>query len=339
MPVEIVPFTEDCLEPAAAMVAARYRAARDRVLFLPARFEAPEVILPHLRAVAKSGPGVATVCDGRLVGFLLAFLTTPRGVRMAYVPDFGHAADPGGGRDIYRSMYASLSRAWLVHGCFSHAVTFFTHEREAIDAWFSVGFGLTTIDALRGTDHAQGPAVDVEIRRVTSEDVDLLTPLMLALRRHMAAPPVFIPLIVDEGREDLERWLSDPAHGMWVAFQGGSAVAFMRMEPSKSEVMPTSEETTVSITGAFTQEHVRGRGIGTALLNRALEWARDGGYTHCSVDFETPNIPGSRFWLGLGFQPVCYSLTRRVDGRPAWAHTGRDDEGLLRAYESRAGVG
>lgn len=339
MPFEIVPFSEDHVEDAASMVAARYRVERSLTPFLPPRFENPDALLLRLRNLAQGAPGVAAKQDGTLVGFLLAYLSPFRGVRTAYSPDFGHAADPVDRRDIYRGMYASLSRYWLAHGCFSHAVTLFAHEREAIDAWYSVGFGLTVIDALRDVGHGDLALAGVEIHRATPEDVDLITPLALALRRHLAAPPIFIPLIIEERRDDLMRWLSESANALWVAFQDSDAVAFLRLEPSGFDVLPTSEESTVSISGAFTKEAVRGQGLGMALLNQALNWARLAGYKHCSVDFESANIPSSRFWLGRGFEPVCHSLTRQVDDRLSWAGEGRDTEGLLCAYQGRAGAG
>jgi GNAT superfamily N-acetyltransferase len=339
MATAIAPFGDEHLERAASLVAARYRAERRHIPALPAAYEDPDAIGPRLRELAQSAPGVVAIREGQLAGFLLAYLALPRGVRTAYVPDFGHGADAVGGREIYRTMYASLSHKWLAHGCFSHCITFLAHEREAIEAWFSLGFGLIVIDALRDLDPGPGPSADAEIRRATAADVDLLTPLMLDLGRHLAASPIFIPLIVEDGRKDLERWLSDPARALWLAFQDGDVVAFMRLEPSRCEVMPTSADTTVAITGAFTVEKVRSRGIGTALLDHALDWARSAGYAHCSVDFESANIPGSRFWLGKGFQPVCHSLARRVDERLAWAHERRDDGDLVRAYEGRTGVG
>ena len=339
MSLEIVPFREDHLEDAAGMVAARYRAQRALDRSLPVTFEDPDALVPLLRKPMKSGPGITAFRDGRFAGFLLAYLSLFREIRSAYSPDFGHAADSADGRDIYREMYACLSRRWLAHGCFEHAITLFAHEREAMDAWFSLGFGLHVIDALRGVGSVEGAMAKVEIRRATPEDVDVLMPLEVALRRHLASAPIFIPLIIEEGREHRARWLSDAAKALWLAFQGGDAVAYMCLEPSQSQVMPISDRATVAITGAFTKEEARGGGIGTALLDHALHWARSAGYKHCSVDFESANIPGSRFWLAKGFQPVCRSLIRRVDDRLAWAHEGRDDADLLRAYEGRTGVG
>ena len=339
MSVEVVPFTDDHLEDAASVVAVRYRAERSLDPSLPARFGDSDSILPLLRKLADGGPGVAAMRDGGFAGYLLGSLILLRGVRSAYSPDFGHAAEKSGLRDVYRSMYASLSRVWLAHGCFSHAVTLFAHEREAIDAWFSLGFGLIVIDALRDVSPVEGATATVEIRPATPKDVDLIMTLELPLNRHLAAAPVFLPLIIDGGRASRERWLSDATKRLWLASKDGDVVAYISLEPSRSEVMPISDEATVAITGAYTKEGVRGCAIGTALLSRALDWARSAGYQHCSVDFESANIPGSRFWLRKGFRPVCYSICRSVDSRLAWANEERPEGDLIRAYEGRVGVG
>jgi len=149
MSIEIVSFIDDHLKDAAALVAARYRVERGFEQSLPARFENPDATLSLLQRCAKNGTGVSAIHEGKLVGFLMSLFILLRGVRTAYVPDCGHAGDSAGMREIYREMYASLARQWTVNGYFSHAVTVLAHESEALDAWYSLGFGLATIDALR----------------------------------------------------------------------------------------------------------------------------------------------------------------------------------------------
>lgn len=70
---------------------------------------------------------------------------------------------------------------------------------------------------------------------------------------------------------------------------------------------------------ACTTEDERGRGIGTALLRHATDWARTVGYERLSVDWESPSALASRFWRGQGFMPRSYFLCRRVDERISWA--------------------
>ena len=334
----IVPLAPEHLESAMSMVAARYCAARKQIPFLPARFEDPRAILPRLEDQVGHVPGVAALREDQLVGFISTLLVTNRGERLACVPDFGHAADRGDSYEIYRRMYATIADQWLANGCFWHAITVYPHEREALDAWVSVGFGLAVVDALQSLDALPPLAITLDIRRAQVGDIAQIVPLELALERHLASSPTYLPLIVEGGRRSLRDWLADESHALWLAFQAGKAVAYLRLEPSEGLVLPTASETTVAITGAYTREDVRGTGIGTALLRHGLEWARAAGYRHCSVDFESANLLGSRFWL-RHFEPVCHSLMRRVNPNLAWAHARRDEVDVERAYSGRTWVG
>ena len=342
MSLRIAPFGPQHLEQATEMVAARYRAARAQVPFLPARFEEPRAILPRLQDHAGNVPGVAAFRGDRLVGFVLSLLVNNRQDRIAYVPDFGHAAAAEGGYDIYRQMYAAIADRWLANGCFLHGVTLYPHEREAIEAWGSVGFGLVVIDALQPLARAWKPGQappGIDLRRGRLEEIDVVSPLELGLDRHLSAAPAYLLHLIEGGRKGWQTWLADERHALWLAYRGEEAVAYVRFEPSEGLVLPTASEGTVAITGAYTREAIRGQGIGAALLRRGFTWALAEGYAHCSVDFESANLPGYRFWLGSGFVPVCRSLMRRVDPRLAWANARRDAEDVRRAYEGQTWIG
>jgi GNAT superfamily N-acetyltransferase len=102
---------------------------------------------------------------------------------------------------------------------------------------------------------------------------------------------------------------------VWLADHQGEAVAYMRLGPASEDACTIiRDDKTCSITGAFTSEKARGRGIATALLDRSLRWARAQAYERCAVDFEPMNPLATRFWL-RHFEPVCYTLVRHVDER------------------------
>lgn len=325
------------------MVARRYQNAHAHIPFLPASYCDAGAIVPRLRPHLGHVPGVVVLDAGRPVGFLMSFLVSNRAERMAVVPDFGHGVELGREYELYRLMYAGIADQWLANGCFLHAITLYPCEQAASAAWFSVGYGLAVMDALRVVNspvsaHARTIPAGIQIRRAQCPDVDLIATLELALSRHLAAPPAYLPLILDERRETLEEWISSQEHALWVALCDGAAVAYLRFEPSEQFVLPTSAETTVAITGAFTRENLRGSGIGMALLQAGLQWAGSEGYSHCSVDFESANLPGSAFWL-RHFVPVTHSLMRRVDARLAWAHSRRDEVDLERSFEGYTWIG
>ena len=323
---EIVPFQHNHLEDAAVLVANRYRAERGINKSLPSRFEDADAVLPLLKGYANGQSGVAVICERRLIGFLIGLLITIRQAKTAYVPDWGHAVDSESGQKIYKAMYADLAPRWVADGYFAHAVTLLAHERKVMEAWFSLGFGMVGVDAVRDVSPIEGGMAEVEIRRAGLEDIDIVLTLRVALERHLAEAPIFIPLIIQRGRKFFEKWLRDSTNALWLAYRDRDAVAFMELVPSSrlGVVMPVFNENTVTITGAFTKEDLRQCGIGTTLLNHSLEWVRSVGYKNCAVDFESANIIGSSFWHGNGFKSVCYSLVRRIDERITRANEKRD---------------
>lgn len=321
MSLETFPLRDEHLEDAAALMTARYRALREQLPSLPSRYEDVSSILPLLRDMAGKAPGVAAMRDGRLAGFLLGMVLPEfRGKRSVYSPEWANAVDGEGGGEAYREMYAHLSARWVADGCFLHVITLLAHDHDAIDAWYWLGFGLTTVDAIRDLTPVQGSTADVVIRRAGLEDIEQAMALNRALERHLATAPIFLVPEETLEKESHQQWLANSAHALWLAYRGGEVVACMGLEPSYPEACYIiRDEKTISITSAFTRESERNKGIATALLNHSLNWARSVGYERCAVDFEPQNIPAARFWL-RHFQPICYSLIRYVDERVASTH-------------------
>jgi GNAT superfamily N-acetyltransferase len=333
MSLQIVKLDEKHLEDAAEMVATSYQSLRAQVRHLPARYEETAVLLPMIRDLAGQVPGMAAIKGGRLAGFLVAMvLPSFRGRRSVYSPEWANGADVEDSRRIYQEMYAHLSAQWVADRCLTHLITLLAHDREAIDAWHWLGFGLAGIDGVRDLAPVRGSATQVDIRRARVEDVAAVMALDEALRRHLASAPTFLPFEEGRGRIAHERWLADPANAVWLAFQGAQAVGSMTVGPANEDACTIIlDENTASIVGAFTEKAARGLGIGTALLNRSLDWAYSAGYERCAVDFESQNILAARFWPRY-FQPVCYSLIRHVDEYAIEVHETQED----RAFQESA---
>lgn len=329
MSLEIVPFQDEYRGDAAALVGARYRALRERVPSLPSCYEDVSSILPLLHDLAGQAPGVSAIRGGQLAGFLLGHVIPVfRGQRSVFSPEWANGADPEDSRRIYQEMYAHLSARWVANGCFTHLISMLAHDREGIEGWQWLGFGLIAADAVRDLTPAQGPMADVDIRRGRLEDIEQAMALSEASERHLAAAPTFLACVERRGRGFHEEWLANPANALWLAYHGTEAVACMGLGPASADACTIiRDEKTTSIVRAFTKERARGRGVATALLNRSLDWARSQGYERCAVDFEPMNILAARFWM-RHFQPVCYALVRHVDQRVAWAHERRGDKDL-----------
>ena len=318
MTLTIVPLEEKHLQGAAALACRRFRALRKQVPLLPDRLEEPDTILPRLQDLAGQAAGVAAIRDGRLVGFLLGIvLPNFRGKRSTISPEWANAADPADSRRIYEEMYTHLSARWVADSCFTHLVVMPTHDRDGLEGWQWMGFGPLAADGVRDLSPAPGPTVEIEIRRGRPEDAEQAAPLITALERHLAAAPTFLHQGEPDTVEDVRAWLADPTNALWLAYQGTEPVACMGQGPANPDASSiVAGDKTTSIVSAFTRDQARGSGIATALLNRALDWARTEGYGRCAVDWEPMNVLANRFWR-RHFQPVSYALVRHIDERIA----------------------
>ncbi len=308
--IRILPLQEKHVEDAARLAASRFRDLRLQIPLLPPRYERWEVVADMLNGLEG---GAAAFQDHKLVGFLTGYvLPSYIGKRAFYSPEWANAAEPAHSRRIYHDLYAWSSPRWVEQGCQLHALSLTSDDREAVEAWGWLGFGMVAVDGLRGLETIGPGPSEVEIRLAGEvEDVFALGKLLESLSRYMAGPPIFFPHEID----DPEALLAKPGYQIWLAFEKGEAVGCLGMDPAYSEgCVILQDDKTIQVEPAFIEQPSRGRGIGAALLNHGLEWARREGYARCSVDYELANLQACRFW-GRYFDPVCYSLVRTIDER------------------------
>lgn len=314
MTIRVVPLRDHHLEEAATLVAVRHRREGQHVPVLPGRFEDPDLLLPPLRRLAGEAEGVVATEGDQLVGLLLGMVLPDfKGIRSIYVPEWSHAAVGEGRRRVYEAMYAEVAARWVADGCSLHAITLLAHDEVAFDAWNWLGFGMLVVDAVRDLTPVEGPLPELDVWRAGPDDVETALAFDRALAAYLNEPPTFLLGSEPMDRAEHVAWLEDPDRALWVASRQGEPVGVLGLQPSNPTAAATPQgEGAVSITRAFTRPSARGQDVGTALLARAIEWARAAGYLRCVVDFESANVLGSRFWL-RHFEPVCYSLMRVVD--------------------------
>lgn len=314
--LEVVPLGDEHLEPAAALFAARYQEARARQPLLPASHGHAEPILPKLRCLAHKGLGVAAMRDRRMVGYMLArVLPAFRGRRAAYVAEWAHAAESADRRQIYQEMYACLAGRLVNDGCLVQLVTLLADDAETVETFSWQGFGLQCVDALRDLGPLAEVLADMPVRRAEAGDVCLVQAFDRALLAHLQSSPILLPPSEPASQQTVVEWLADPRQAIFLAGPAEEPVGLARVQPANaSAAFVISDPKTASITAMFTRPAERSRGVGTALLDQVLAWARGEGYERCAVDFESQNLPGGRFWM-RHFRPVCYSVRRCVDER------------------------
>lgn len=337
MNITTTPFDRDRhLDAAAELLAARHRRDRNRLPFLPAAFEDPAACRPQIEHAFDSAGwyGVAAHAGGELVGYaimtpqliapthFLANFFPPRGVSLGYA---AHATKDGMEYDVYRAIYADLADHYVTLGFFDHAVSIAAPDLETREAWASLGFGRVMTCAIRDNGPTSHPAAaGLELHQAGAEDAEIIFRLNEELTLHHARSPIFNPYLheSDEASHDFQRnLLADPtANAHWVAYEDGRAVGMNTFMPPLFVSQMTVPEKTVYLFEGIVTQDARAGGVGTAILSKSAEWAREQGYEHIALHFASANLPGAKFWQSSGFRPVEHAMRRRIDERIAWAN-------------------
>ncbi len=184
-------------------------------------------------------------------------------------------------------------------------------DQPAREAFHWLGFGIAAVDALREAAPVEALEASFQIRQAEPGDKTVVDELLAGLEEHMSAPPIFWK----HEPENVEDLLSGEGGSLWLAFDRDQAVGLSGLMRGYEEGCAIlQDEKTIELEPAFVKAGWRGKGVGTALLNRCLEQAQQQGFWRVGVDFESANVGAVRFWTRW-FEPVCYSLVRWVDER------------------------
>jgi len=337
MKITVQPFDRvRHLEDAAWLLSERHRRDRARDARLPVIFEAPDPCRPLVeQALAAPGAyGVFASADGKPAGFgiMSVQLFAPTHFLSGFFPQRGasfshsaHATADGREYDVYREMYAALGEHFVAAGYFDHSVNLSAGDHATQEAFTSLGFGRTMACAVRAVEPVgRPPAQSVELHQAVAEDESVIFDLNYELMLHHARSPIFQPMVreTDESSHEMQRGLlTDPdTNAHWVAYENGRPVGMNTfMQPSFLSPMTLPDRTVYLFQGVVVPG-ARAGGVGSAILSRGVEWAREKGYDQIALHFATANVPGAKFWQSSGFLPVEYGMRRHIDERIAWAN-------------------
>ena len=328
------------LEGCAALLAGRHARDRARTAVLPERYESAEACVELLASLFGSGTANGAVAEsrGELVGFMFGQRTTPAAdhwlaqylpPRSIGVPVQGHAVIAGvDPLRVYGSLYAELAVGWTEGGFFRHRVGIPAGDPEQRDVWFELGFGAAITYAGRDVGPVGGAAVPsgVSIREATTEDQREVERLEQLNARFHNQSPVFWPYVWDDVAESasgLTGYALDREHSAaFLAVRGAETIGMQLLFSGDAIRLGSplsTQEQSVYLNHGIVDPEVRGGGVGTALLERSLSWARETGYGQMTLHYATMNPSGGPFWQRHGFEPLEYAVERQVDERVAWA--------------------
>jgi ribosomal protein S18 acetylase RimI-like enzyme len=316
----IVPFSDEHLDEAGGLLAARHVDHRGAEPLLPSRFEEPALAFEEVGSAWRrpGASGAAATRDGRLVGYLLG---APREDEIwganVWVEAAGHAVVEA---ELVRDLYAAAAEAWFEEGRTRHYALVPATDTGLVEAWFRVGFGQQQAHAVREVPRSVAPVLPdgFEIREPREEDIDGLIAVDLALPAHQRSSPVFSerPLpSEDEIRSEWHKTLGADDETVLIGLHEGRPVACWAFASTRLSLHyhGLMEPDRAAYLGfASTLPQSRGSGIGVALTNALLGRAAEDGYAAMLTDWRVTNLLASRFWPRRGFRTAFVRLYRSI---------------------------
>ncbi|WP_030769883.1 GNAT family N-acetyltransferase [Streptomyces sp. NRRL F-2664] len=315
MGLDVVPFEGLFVEPAALLLAGAHPPAGEARSALD--LSDVDASRRLVAAWQGTGPAVAAVDDGTLVGFMSATLEEGFGHQHSRIRMHQHASVQRGQREVYRRLYASLADRLTAMGGFEHTIAVSAAHSGVITSLFELGFGIDQVKGLRPASPLIATAERVQLREAEAGDMEDLLRLTVELQQFHAGTPNLRPALADlrSIQDGFRTAFIDERRLLLVAEEHGRLTGMMQAGPDPRY------RSTATVGMAVVTASARSKGVGTALLSGVLSWAADQGFATCGTEWSSANLVSDAFSRGHGFTPVGYKLTRLIDARVSWAHT------------------
>jgi GNAT superfamily N-acetyltransferase len=300
----IVPFSEEHVEAAAALLAERHERHRASFPQLPSDVDYAAEI-----AALLAGGATGAFTEG---AYVLGRSGPEHWGASIWLDQAGQAArDP----ELLRDVWAEAAVGWFEQGFKEHYVHVPATDEPLIDAWFRLGFGAHHAYGVMDVPEREWPP---GVREAAEDDIEALVALGPLLPRHQLLPPAFSTFpepTLDEVRVDV---LDDFTHDTVVnlvyeidgRIVGNFAVYPVELATAHSGL--ARPPTAAFIAFAVMAPEARGRGGGVALTDASHAWARAHGYETMVVDWRVTSLLASRFWPRRGFRTTFLRLHRTL---------------------------
>jgi predicted N-acetyltransferase YhbS len=308
--LEIHPFSDEHLDAAASLLAARHTRHRRAEPLLPGDVDFRAQVESEWRSEGASG--VLATDGANAVGYLVARPLEYAPQRSWMIAGIGgHAVD--GDAEVARDLYSAAAARWVEEGHVRHAAFVPSFDRELLDAWFRLSFGASAALATRETEPLVPLDAGDQTRRGTPDDVVAAARLDLAMRDSMRPAPSFSDTEDWSEEQYVDDWRdtwTDDRYVHFVAERDGRVVGHSLLYRRPHDLRVPKDA--IDLAGASTFPELRGSGVGRALTEHVIAWSHDHGYPTMTTDWRMTNLLASRFWPRRGFRTTFLRLYRAL---------------------------
>ena len=307
--IKILNFNKNHIDQAKKIALMNYNEEKSIVATLPRIKE-----IPDLKGFAENGLGVAAFSGSEMVGFLCCFKPWENAFDSAatgtFSPVHAHGAVLENRSAIYKRLYREAARKWIENKITYHAIALYAHDVQAVNTFFSYGFGLRCLDAVRPMINFEyKPCDGISFDEIPKTEFIKVREMRKLLKEHMRKSPCFM-----YSPESAQNWLiraEKRNSRLFVAMKGQEPVAYIEITDN-GENFATDQRDMQNICGAFCYPEYRGKDIVQGLLNYVISKLKVEGFNSLGVDFEGFNPNASGFWLKY-FIAYTNSVVRRID--------------------------
>ncbi len=309
----LVPFTQKYLDSAVELFLEGYAQEKLHNPYLPSRAMDERNWIRTMLQSKLTNPGIAIVEGNHLLAYMVTGeYFTSRGQQSAFVPEYGHSAIIERKQYLYQIIYRALAQEWLNQHCHLHLIGYFSHDTLLQETLYQLGFGSVVAERLRDCKLLNGYQ-EIPIKEV--QNISELIDLHMEHIRYYSESPIFLSRSTDRSSalDDLSTHTQN-GDVFFVYYDQSEPCAYLIVGESsnRGEGFLLQKTKTAQIKSAYARPEFRGKGIGEALLQHAIQWTQQQGYERIFVEHETANITGGKFW-SKHFTPYLNFSMRYID--------------------------
>jgi len=310
--LEIKDFKVNHVEEAQRLALMNYERERAVVTALPC-FD----VISELTWYAENTNGIAAFENGKMVGYFLAWGPYDNAygcnpsIKGIWSPAHCNCAIGDDKTRIYKEMYQFMADKWVKDGGLIHAISLYAHDEVAINAFFTMGFGLRCIDAIKAIEQRKIEYPEgISFKELPQNETGEILNLNNALINHLGKSPCFLNFnynstenIINEAIENNIRY--------FIAKKQDEIIGYIKICDDGEHIV-SKYNGVMNICGAYLLPEYRGKGIFDSLFYYVENTLAQENVKLLGVDFESYNLTANGFWIKY-FTAYTYSVARRID--------------------------